>query len=107
MSPRAILLLLLIVVLAAVPAFAGSSQTFLAIVFAKSLAVLGILLLLQAGQVSFGHGMFFATGAYTVAFLGRSLGGDLALWSAGKIQRLGPPSQVLEDPEVIRTVIGV
>ncbi len=42
--------------------------------------MLGIILLLQAGQVSFGHGMFFATGAYTVAFLGRSLGGgDLGL----------------------------
>lgn len=77
---RAILLVLVLAVLAAVPAFAASSQTFLAIVFAKSLAVLGLLLLLQAGQVSFGHGMFFATGAYTVAFLGRSLGGgDLAL----------------------------
>lgn len=33
--------------------------------------------------------------------------GRVAVWSAGKIQRLGPPSEVLEDPEVIRTVIGV
>ncbi|ABS66602.1 branched-chain amino acid ABC transporter permease [Xanthobacter versatilis] len=80
MAVRWILLALLLAVLAAVPAFAASSQTFLAIVFAKSLAVLGLLLLLQAGQVSFGHGMFFATGAYTVAFLGRSVGGgDIAL----------------------------
>lgn len=80
MALRWILILLLLAVLAAVPSFAASSQTFLAIVFAKSLAVLGILLLLQAGQVSFGHGMFFAVGAYTVAFLGRSMGGgDLAL----------------------------
>ncbi|MFG1204629.1 branched-chain amino acid ABC transporter permease [Xanthobacter aminoxidans] len=80
MAVRWILLALLLAVLAAVPAFAASSQTFLAIVFAKSLAVLGLLLLLQAGQVSFGHGMFFATGAYTVAFLGRSMGGgDIAL----------------------------
>ncbi|MCG5236571.1 branched-chain amino acid ABC transporter permease [Xanthobacter oligotrophicus] len=80
MALRWILLVLLLAVLAAVPAFAASSQTFLAIVFAKSLAVLGLLLLLQAGQVSFGHGMFFATGAYTVAFLGRSMGGgDIAL----------------------------
>ena len=30
----------------------------------------------------------------------------VAVWSAGKIQRLGPPAEVLEDPEVIRTVIG-
>ncbi|MFG1394813.1 branched-chain amino acid ABC transporter permease [Xanthobacter agilis] len=80
MAVRWIFLALLLAVLAAVPAFAASSQTFLAIVFAKSLAVLGLLLLLQAGQVSFGHGMFFATGAYTVAFLGRSMGGgDIAL----------------------------
>ncbi len=80
MALRWIFSLLLLAVLVAVPGFAASSQTFLAIVFAKSVAVLGILLLLQAGQVSFGHGMFFAAGAYTVAFLGRSLGGgDLAL----------------------------
>lgn len=80
MALRAILLAVLLAALAAVPFFAASSLTFLAIVFAKSVAVLGLLLLLQAGQVSFGHGMFFATGAYMVAFLGRSLGGgDLAL----------------------------
>ncbi len=32
--------------------------------------------------------------------------GRVAVWSAGKIQKLGPPSEVLEDEEVIRTVIG-
>lgn len=81
MALRTFLFLLLAAVLAAIPLFYGSSQTFLAIVYAKSLAVLGIILLLQAGQVSFGHGMFFATGAYTVAFLARSMGGagDLGL----------------------------
>jgi len=70
-----ILLALLVIVLALVPFFNSSSQTFLAIVYAKSVAVLGLILLLQAGQVSFGHGMFFATGAYTAAFLGRWMGG--------------------------------
>ena len=80
MTARSLFFLLVAVVLAAIPVFLPSSETFLAIVYAKSLAVLGIILLLQAGQVSFGHGMFFATGAYTVAFLGRSLGGgDLGL----------------------------
>lgn len=81
MTARALPFALLLAVLAAVPFFAGSAQTFLAIVFAKSLPVLGMILLLQAGQVSFGHGMFFAMGAYTVAFLGRAMGGggDLAL----------------------------
>jgi branched-chain amino acid transport system permease protein len=41
----------------------------LTIALAKGLAVLGILLLLRAGQVSFGHAMFVALGAYSVAFL--------------------------------------
>jgi branched-chain amino acid transport system ATP-binding protein len=31
----------------------------------------------------------------------------VAVWSSGKIQRVGPPADVLQDPEVIRTVIGV
>ncbi|MFG1398040.1 ABC transporter ATP-binding protein [Roseixanthobacter pseudopolyaromaticivorans] len=31
----------------------------------------------------------------------------VAVWSTGKIKRAGPPKEVLEDPEVIRTVIGV
>lgn len=35
---------------------------------AKGLAALGIALLLRAGLVSFGHGLFFGAGAYAVAF---------------------------------------
>lgn len=41
----------------------------LTIAMAKGLAVLGILLLLRAGQVSFGHALFLAFAAYIVAFL--------------------------------------
>ncbi|MXP62735.1 branched-chain amino acid ABC transporter permease [Roseomonas sp. M0104] len=41
----------------------------LTIALAKGLAVLGILLLLRAGQVSFGHALFVAFAAYVVAFL--------------------------------------
>ena len=38
-------------------------------------------MLLQAGQVSFGHAMFFAVGAYAAAFWGKYLGtGDLVLY---------------------------
>ena len=86
MTLRILSFILLAIVLAAVPVFAGSIQTFMAIVFAKSLAVLGLILLLQAGQVSFGHGMFFATGAYTVAFLGRYLGGgDIVVFLAASV----------------------
>ena len=41
----------------------------LTVALAKGIAVLGILLLLRAGQVSFGHAMYLAVGAYTVAFI--------------------------------------
>ncbi len=40
----------------------------LTIAMAKGIAVLGILLLLRAGQVSFGHAMYVAFAAYVVAF---------------------------------------
>ncbi|MFE1599184.1 branched-chain amino acid ABC transporter permease [Methylobacterium sp. ID0610] len=40
----------------------------LTIALAKGLAVLGILLLLRAGQVSFGHALYLALAAYTAAF---------------------------------------
>lgn len=70
----------LILVLAVVPFIFASSMVFLTMVYAKALAVLGILLLLRAGQVSFGHGMFFAAGAYTAAFIGQSFRGtDIVL----------------------------
>jgi branched-chain amino acid transport system permease protein len=62
------------------PLVSGSTGAFLTIVWAKALPVLGVILLLQAGQVSFGHAMFFAVGAYTVGFLGRAFaGGELML----------------------------
>jgi branched-chain amino acid transport system permease protein len=40
----------------------------LTIALAKALAVLGILLLLRAGQVSFGHALYIVLAAYVVAF---------------------------------------
>lgn len=40
----------------------------LTLALAKGLAVLGILLLLRAGQVSFGHALYVACAAYAVAF---------------------------------------
>jgi branched-chain amino acid transport system permease protein len=58
----------------------------LTIALAKGIAVLGILLLLRAGQVSFGHALYIAFGAYTVAFLGPRVGDAallLALAAAG------------------------
>lgn len=62
------------------PLLVSWSPVVLTIVAAKGLAVLGIIVLLRAGQVSFGHALFFAVGAYTVAYIARALGGgDLAL----------------------------
>lgn len=75
---RALLILVSIVCLAAAPFAAGWVQSFLILAFAKGLAVLGIVVLLQAGQVSFGHALFFAIGAYTTAFISRAMaGGEL------------------------------
>lgn len=51
------------------------SKVVLTLALAKGLAVLGIVVLLKAGQVSFGHALFFAVSAYAAAFLGRWLGG--------------------------------
>lgn len=51
-------------------AFAAPWLRFvLTIALAKGIAVLGILLLLRAGQVSFGHALYLSFGAYVVAFL--------------------------------------
>jgi branched-chain amino acid transport system permease protein len=68
-------------VAAVAPLFVSSWATLFALILAKGIVVLGIVLLLQAGQVSFGHAMFFATGAYTAAFWGKYMGGgDILLY---------------------------
>lgn len=70
----------LVVALAFVPVAVPWMQVILTLALAKGLAVLGIVILLQAGQVSFGHALFFAAGAYCAAFLGEALaGGELVL----------------------------
>ncbi|MCK8784508.1 branched-chain amino acid ABC transporter permease [Roseomonas sp. NAR14] len=45
----------------------------LTVALAKGIAVLGLLLLLRAGQVSFGHALFVAFAAYAVAFAAPSV----------------------------------
>jgi ABC-type branched-subunit amino acid transport system permease subunit len=71
------------VVAAIAPLFVSSWATLFALILAKSIVVLGIILLLQAGQVSFGHAMFFTTGAYAAAFWGKFVGsGDILLYLA-------------------------
>ncbi|WP_108658806.1 branched-chain amino acid ABC transporter permease [Acuticoccus kandeliae] len=74
----------------AYPMSGHSWTAFLAIVFMKALPVLGIILLLQAGQVSFGHALYFAVGAYTAGFVARDLGGGelVVLLLAGTVASL-------------------
>ena len=80
MDKRLIAFVLVILALCLLPFTIDNSTTFMAMVMAKSLAVLGILVLLRADQVSFGHAMFFAIGAYAASFLSASFRGiDLSL----------------------------
>jgi branched-chain amino acid transport system permease protein len=57
----------------------------LTIALSTGLAVLGIMMLLRAGQVSFGHALYVAAGAYTVAFLRPHSGEALLLVLAGAV----------------------
>ena len=76
--PRALIPIVLVLVIAAIPILAPWSKVMLTLALAKGLAVLGIVVLLHAGQVSFGHALFFAVSAYCAAFLGQALaGGEL------------------------------
>jgi branched-chain amino acid transport system permease protein len=67
LEPFLAILLAAAVVVAAI--LAPWLRFVLTIALAKGIAVLGILLLLRAGQVSFGHALYIAFGAYIVAFL--------------------------------------
>ncbi len=57
----------------------------LTIALAKGIAVVGILLLLRAGQVSFGHALYVAFGAYVVAFLAPRLNDAVLLLAAAAV----------------------
>lgn len=68
----------LIALVAVLPVFVPWAKIVLTLAFAKGLAVLGIIVLLRAGQVSFGHALYFGVAAYASAFLGRQFaGGEL------------------------------
>ncbi len=60
---------------AILPLVMPSWTTLITLILAKGIVVLGIIILLQAGQVSFGHAMFFGAGAYSAAFWGKYVGG--------------------------------
>ena len=58
------------VVMALLPLVLSDWIVFLiALALAKGAVVLGVVLLLRGGLISFGHALYFATGAYTVGFL--------------------------------------
>jgi len=68
------LALILVVILAAGP-FAPQWILFLlTIALAKGLVVLGLMLLLRCGLVSFGQALYYCIGAYAAGMLGRYLG---------------------------------
>lgn len=81
LKPITMVAIVFFIVSAVAPLFVASWATLFALILAKGIVVLGIVLLLQAGQVSFGHAMFFATGAYAAAFWGKFVGGgDILLY---------------------------
>jgi ABC-type branched-subunit amino acid transport system permease subunit len=82
---RLVVPILLVVLVSAVPVAVPWLEVVLTIALAKGFAVLGIVVLLRAGQVSFGHALFFAASAYAAAFLTRALGGTdvIVLLGAG------------------------
>ncbi len=75
LNAQALLAVAAVVLIAAAPLMAQWVKVLLTIALAKGLAVLGIMILLRAGQVSFGHAMFYAASAYAGAFVGRWTGG--------------------------------
>jgi ABC-type branched-subunit amino acid transport system permease subunit len=59
---------------AILPIYIPSLAVLVTLILAKAIVVLGIIVLMQAGQVSFGHAMYFAAGAYSAALWGRYIG---------------------------------
>ena len=59
-----------LIVLAILPFVLSDWIVFLiALALAKGAVVLGVVLILRGGLISFGHALYFAIGAYTVGFL--------------------------------------
>jgi branched-chain amino acid transport system permease protein len=59
-----------VVALAILPLFLSDWMTFLiALALAKGAVVLGVVMLLRGGLISFGHALYYAVGAYVVGFL--------------------------------------
>ncbi|MBB5214496.1 branched-chain amino acid ABC transporter permease [Parapusillimonas granuli] len=67
-----------LVLISIAPMLLPSLRPLLLVAMSIALCAIGLLILLRAGQVSFGHALYFAIGAYVVAFGSRA--GGLDLW---------------------------
>ena len=88
----------LVAAFAALPALVPTLADPLTITLSLGLPALGVAILMRAGLISFGHALYFAAGAYTVAYANRwNLTGDavpllaLAAASAGGVSALVAP----------------
>ena len=69
-----------VLALAAVPFALPQMQLLVNLALSKGIAVMGVTVLLRAGQVSFGHALYFGVAAYTGAFLVAAVpGADLVM----------------------------
>jgi len=70
--------LIALVLISIAPLLFTSLRPLLLMSMSIALCAIGLLILLRAGQVSFGHALYFAIGAYVVAFGSRA--GSMDLW---------------------------
>lgn len=83
---RRTLFLAALLVFAVLPLLFAPLPYQFTIIVSIGLAGLAVSVLLRAGLISFGHGLYYAVGAYAVAYLARIPGmGALALLAAGSI----------------------
>ena len=83
-----LVLLAIVAVLLAAGPFTPQWAVFLVtIAFAKGLVVLGLMILLRCGLVSFGQALYYCIGAYTAGMLGRlfDVSGVFTLMLAGMV----------------------
>lgn len=78
-SKTVLAIVLSLIVLVLLPQLQPVLRPLLVMAMAVTFCALGLLILLRAGQVSFGHALYFACGAYTVAFGSRHLSSDMAV----------------------------
>lgn len=70
---RTTLYVLALAAFAITPLASPSAPYQCTLIIAVALAALAVAMLLRAGLISFGHGLYYALGAYTVAYLGSAV----------------------------------